>query len=274
LKGEARPNAFTQLATQVEDPWYEKLLGPLRIAMTNYASRSWVNSRFSKGAQSISEQQEEPYLSNEFLKGAQLAALEFYRGSISLENITTPELHSSLNDGLRVLGDTHGLKLRLTNFIISNMKVKEIWICFGDANRAKSTLNLAPIHTVVSDNPGIYWRYNRKTKNWYYTEMNFEYCIDPSVKDISQDLPDPTLAERTKATTTGAVLGIEVEYDLKFEAVLNDRKNGELQKTFYIDRLASMRFETLHFTGKCNSKWKIADVDNYFASQVLKETLS
>lgn len=266
IKGEARQNSFQMLENPENDPWYEKLLAPYRKVMTDFASRSWVNSRFSTTGP------DPPYLPNEFLKGARTAVSAFYSAkNFALENAMTPALLKALQVPLKGLEEELNLFMKFENPQISNMKVKETWICFGDSNRAKTTLNLAPIHTVVSESPHIYWRYNRVTKNWYYTEMNFEYCIQPSVKDVSVDIPDPSLAQRTEATKSGAVLAIEVEFDLKAESVVY---HGETpQNSFFIDRKATIRFETSHFVGKCNSKWKIADVDNFFASQLLKETL-
>ena len=263
----------------------------------------WVNKRFAHPEEEGTQGQ--PYLPSTFLKGAKFAIKQLFDAipkDIALMNETEEDdveklaeislLKPLVSDQLlKLLCYQHrsfaltpyDLQIRLNS--VSNFEKKDTWLCFGDKSIATSTLNKAPVHTEID--PLVFWRHDAEKDHFYFSELNFEYAIkSKDVKgadNLDQELDGPLLASRMEATKKGAVLGIDVAVDVDLTVAIKEKENyiekdGESGESAAgtgfkwqttIRRPMLFRFQTTHFHGQhYTGTWKIADIDNYFASKL------
>jgi hypothetical protein len=252
---------------------------PIRNWLADITTSNWINQRFRD------EPNDQPYLQGQFLKGAEVAIRRFFY--LLQEDIRKPlgseETHSSeiaLRDLVKAdlyreiryhHEQFHRLELQLEFRLngISNFKKGENWMEFGPPSRVDSTLQKGQIHTELA--PYVFWRYDPETKKWLFREVTFEYDISPKDVDLSEDeLEPPPLQKRAELTRMGAVVGIDVVADIDATLIVRDPSDESKQWIESIRRPITFRFETTHFSGKYEGGWKIADVDNYFASKLLE----
>ena len=284
--------------------------------MANFTTTSWINARFK----SEDEEGQEPYLPAPFLRGAKAAVKKFFfllQEDIAIKASSSPQVEndhgeegengaaSPLPDSdlkrivsknlYQQLSDHHaqfaklGLSLEMRLNSISNIECKDTWISFGKPSLVSSTLNKADIHTSIA--PLVYWRHVPGSKAFFFSELNFEYALPasavPGSDNLKEDLTGPAFEPRLAATREGAVLGIDVSFDVDLtvsiysntlpstEPGTDDNKEVSTQSDSTsplwittIRRPLLVRLETSHFTGRYNGGWKIADVDNFFASKL------
>ncbi|KAJ3271731.1 hypothetical protein HDV01_006426 [Terramyces sp. JEL0728] len=212
----------------------------------------------------------EDYLPEKFMYGAEAAIRRFFRlleddinssgGQQSLSDIVTHQL----NDAFKIHHDSikeQGLKLKFQLHGLGEFRKGENWLTFGAEDKVKGTVLNAPIHTFIG--PMVMWRFNPKRKQWLFREIAFEYYVDKNDVSITADgeAEPPSLELRTRLTQAGAMVGIDVTCDVHATISIADEPETNIWKTV-IDRPMVFRFETNHFTGMFEGRWKIADVDN------------
>ncbi len=67
------------------------------------------------------------------------------------------------------------------------------------------------------------------------------------------------------------MVGIDVEFDADLMITIWDANNDASKVTIMETRPMTIRLESDHFIDKLTGFWRIADVDNYFASGLLDE---
>ena len=172
--------------------------------------------------------------------------------------IITAALHDDLEQFIHDLYQNHGLEFKINLISVNNVKHVENHLAFGQS--LYTTLSIAPITVELA--PMVY---KRKYRTGYlFKEMNFEYYIPES---DATDESTPTLNDRLEMTRQNVVVAIVVEANLDFNFSLE--KDGESMYSEQITKNVLFRFETEPFVGREVGQFKIADVDNYFASALI-----
>ncbi|KAJ3319173.1 hypothetical protein HDV06_006613 [Boothiomyces sp. JEL0866] len=238
------------------------VLIPLRNSLANYATTNWINRRFGGS---------EDYLPEKFMYGAETAIKRFFQlleadindnEEQSLSDILTMQLCDSFQYHHQKIKE-QGLHLKFQLHGLGGFRKGENWLTFGAEEKVKSTILNAPIHTYIG--PMVMWRFNPKKKQWLFREIAFEYYVDKNDVSITDDgeAEPPTLDLRTRLTKAGAMVGIDVICDVHASISISDAPGGNSWRKV-IDRPMMFRFESSHFTGMFEGRWKIADVDNLF----------
>ncbi|KAJ3312479.1 hypothetical protein HDV04_003079 [Boothiomyces sp. JEL0838] len=252
-----------ELQSAEQSVFDKAILIPLRNSLANYATTNWINRRFGGS---------EDYLPETFMYGAQAGIKRFFKlleddinnneGQQSLTDIVTMQLHDSFEYHHKSIRE-QGLKLKFQLHGLGGFRKGENWLTFGPEEKVKSTVLNAPIHTYIG--PMVMWRFNPKRKQWLFREIAFEYYVDKNDVSITDDgeAEPPSLDLRTRLTKAGAMVGIDVICDV--HATISITDESETNKwSAVIDRPMAFRFESSHFTGMFEGRWKIADVDNVF----------
>ena len=172
--------------------------------------------------------------------------------------IITAALHADLEQFIHDLYQHHGLEFKINLISVNNIKNVENHLAFGPS--MYSTLSIAPITVKLA--PMVY---KRKYRTGYlFKEMNFEYYIPES---DATDESTPTLNDRLEMTRQNVVVAIVVEANLDFNFALE--KDGNSMYSEQFTRNVLFRLETEPFVGRDVGQFKIADVDNYFASALI-----
>jgi hypothetical protein len=252
---------------------------PVRNWLADITTSNWINQRFRD------KKDDPPYLQGQFLAGAKTAVRRFFQllqediqkpvsneeipsSEISLQDIVKRNLYQEIRYHHEQF---HHLALQLEFRLnsLSNFRRGDNWMEFGPASRVNSTLQKGQIHTELA--PHVFWRYDPETKKWLFREVTFEYDISPKDVDLSEEeLEPPPLQKRAELTRMGAVVGIDVIADIDATLIVKDPSDESKQWIETMRRPISFRFETTHFSGKYEGGWKIADIDNFFASKLLE----
>ena len=281
IDGPIRDDSFAKQHETLQ--WYDKkIILPVRQTLANYTTDAWINARFK------SDEIEEPYLPGTFLEGAKGAIKKFFallqddikltaQGNKESDSVETSRLQKIVS--LKLFDELHfhhqeianrGLELDIRLNSISHVEKKDTWITFGNRNYVSTTLNKAQIHTTIA--PLVYWRYVPGSRIFIFSELNFEYVLPatqvPGADHLDEDLEGPTLGPRLAATREGAVLGIDVSFDADITITIKPAGSEQVLWVDTLRRPLLIRLETSHFIGRYDGKWKIADLDNFYASDL------
>jgi hypothetical protein len=272
-----RKNAFQEHMGKLQ-PFDHYFLMPIRNWLADITTSNWINQRFKN------EASDPPYLQSEFLSGAKLAIIKFFEllqkdidmvdsdssdstltnDSMSLRNVVTKRLYQDFKSHHESF-KRNNLELSIRLNSLSNLKRVQNWMEFGPPERVTTTLEKGMIHSEFA--PYVFWRFNPEKRKWLFREVTFEYDVSRTEVDLSQDeLEPPSLQTRSELTRMGAVVGIEVLADVDITITIKENEDVWVET---LRREMGFRFETTHFSGKYQGSWKIADVDNCYASGLL-----
>ncbi|KAI8896201.1 hypothetical protein BC833DRAFT_598389 [Globomyces pollinis-pini] len=259
--------------------WYDKmLLVPIRTYLAEMTTRNWINLRFKE---EDADADATPYMPDEFMKGAKVALTEFFKVlpndvnqtygnslTLKLSDITTKRLFEEFHQH-HLEFQRLGLELHIKVHSLTDFEKDQTWLLFGPKERVTTTLTQAQIHTSIA--PMVMWRVQNPDKNprWLFKEMSFEYDFPKDKVVINDDgeAEPPTFSDRSEVTREGAILGIDVKANIHATISVVDKENPDSVWTSTIQRPINFRLETSHMKKRYTGSWKIADIDNLFASE-------
>jgi hypothetical protein len=251
---------------------FDYLSYSLLLWVQNRRSSSWIDKIFGQNPNSS-------YLETEFLGGAEMAITSFFEllnqnwnlensddGALHIKDILSPGLYDTFKTQHSNLGEVMNIDVRLNK--LRNIRKEKIWVQFGPPDRVTTTLQKAPFHTLMA--PSIGWRRDSKLEKWLFREATLEYDLD--LEDMGTKSPaDPLpVSERERFRKMGAVVGVDVYADVNATVFIKSKDNVSHQWVNSIARDMVFRFESPHMVTSCAGGWKIADVDNFFASKLTK----
>lgn len=258
-----RPDSYEAYSSSLE--WWDSyLLIPIRKKLIGFTTTAWINMRFEDKDNVV------PYMPDQFLDGAKQAVKNLFaklyiRDQAGLESIMTPELCEAFRLHHDQIENT-GLELELRLNSVSKFELGQTWMCFGDKRHAKSTLKKMPIKVDLGSL--VFWRHGKDQSPWLYSELNFEYALGSSPKDLNSA---PSFNLRTELTRSGAIVGIEVLFDVDLTcSITSPDKTQKWTET--VRRQMMVRFESTYIERKSGGNWRVADIDNFFASKLFDES--
>lgn len=186
---------------------------------------------------------------------------------ICLSDVVKPKLYEDLHQHHSSLAQ-QGLQMKVDLTELHSPTLGDSWISFGPASHVDTTLKAVPVFRKIDLDNII--RGNSK-EGYFYRQLMFEYYftdVKALIDAETSEFKPPSLQQRAAVAKQGAVAGVDISFTAKFTLSISD--TADPSKTWHatIDRPVLFRFETLHFKGMSDSQWKIADVDNYLASQM------
>jgi hypothetical protein len=271
-----RTHSFTKHLRELQPLGRFLLIMPLRNWMADIISSEWINQRFKSNDSSS-------YLQTEFVTGAQSAIRRFFdllqkdivcdddgdTSEITLKDILTENLSAEFQHHHQQFA-MNGLQLTVRLNSVTNFNRVCNWMTFGPRGRVTTTLQKGQIYTEFT--PYAFWRFNPEKRKWLYSEGVFEYDVSPNDIDLTEEVLElPSLRTRSELNKMGAVVGIEVTADIDATIIVNDKHDPANQWIETIRREMNFRFESTHCSEMNQGSWKIADIDNFYASKLFDE---